>query len=196
MTRLTNEMRAKITKNATAKAGFPEKLAAWAAKRQTWAEDCRIKAVGGAKKAAEYAKLNAEYRARYEALPDEMRGYGYPPVWSGRHLLLNLGGASAQPELEEDRICPRARFAIPGDDPLTVRFHELEAEFAQIDSDIDHLRSSVNSLLHSVNTVKQLLDLWPEAVELLPAPAASENRNLPAVQVADLNKLVGLPSHD
>lgn len=42
------------------------------------------------------------------------------------------------------------------------------------------------------NTDNQLLKVWPEAAELM--PKETKKVQLPAVQTADLNALIGLPS--
>ena len=79
----------------------------------------------------------------------------------------------------------RLRFGT--DDVLTKRFEEINLVNHKLDADKELLDRQLRALLNEVNTDKQLLALWPEAVEFLPK---GEIKNLPAPLTDDLNKLL------
>lgn len=70
----------------------------------------------------------------------------------------------------------------------------LKAEGARLDEQYASVRTAVRAAVNKPTTIKALLAAWPEAKELLPEQLAEAKTQLPAVQVADLNALVGLPS--
>lgn len=67
----------------------------------------------------------------------------------------------------------------------------VEADINKRESDLAH---QVRAVVGSCTTVKKLLEIWPESKELIPTTLEEARPQLPAIQVAELNKLVGLPS--
>lgn len=56
------------------------------------------------------------------------------------------------------------------------------------------LRLKIEPVLGSVTTVAKLLEIWPEARELLPEGWETSKGGVPAIVVEELNKAVGLPT--
>lgn len=193
MTRLTKEMRSQIIANAVEKAGLNQRREALTAKRAEWAENVRIDSVGGVEKHGELIKLQDQYQALAARIPLNLRSEYSGFIAKRGSFSLNLAGARLKVnEYEGSKIAPREH-TITADNPLVQQFYDLEAEERAIDSEKDRISVNVRAVIEQANTIKQLLDMWPECVELLPA-VEERKATLPTVKLADLNALVGLPT--
>jgi len=193
MTRITTALKDAVIKNAVAKSGVTAELEAIKAKRFAWAERVRIQVVGGPKKAAEYAKINAEAATAYGALPTEMKDHSNI-VERRSSFYVNLAGVSVTVKLNGYSETPNNRISITAASPLCQEFYDIETEEKAAIERGTVIENQVRATLDKFGTVKRLTEAWPEVVELLPPMTVSAKSNLPAIQVADLNKLVGLPS--
>lgn len=193
MTRITTVLKEAVIKNAVAKSGVAAELEAIKTKRFSWAERVRIEVVGGPEKAAEYAKINAQASAAYSALPQEMKDHSNI-VERRSSFYVNLAGLSVTVKLNGYSEAPNNRMAITAANPLCQEFHDIEAEEKTAVERGTVIENQVRATLDKFGTIKRLVEAWPEVVELLPPITAATKSNLPAIQVADLNKLVGLPS--
>jgi len=72
-------------------------------------------------------------------------------------------------------------------------FGKLQRRLEDAEKQQNDLRTDINASLNSVTTVKKLLDVWPEAAELIPEKVSAAT-NLPAIPVISLNQAIGLPS--
>lgn len=191
MTRLNNHLRDQIVTAALAKSGNTTAIEAVEARRQEWAERVRLAALGDGG-----AKLEALVK-RIEKLEREIpEGYrsGFPLIRTRGYLTLNCAGLTVRVNgWEGTKIAPAAHTLL-ADDPLVQQFHDICAEEAANSAQKDKVTSSVRAAVNGVTTVAKLLKVWPEAKELLPAYVEEAKVQLPALQVADLNNLVGLPS--
>lgn len=193
MIRITTALKDAVIKNAVAKSGVTAELEAIKTKRFAWAERVRVELVGGPEKAAEYAKINAEASTTYSALPQEMKDHSNI-VERRSSFYVNLAGLSVTVKLNGYSEAPNNRMAITAASPLCQEFHDIEAEENTALARGTVIENQVQATLDKFGTVKRLIEAWPEVVELLPPMTAAPKSNLPAIQVADLNKLVGLPS--
>lgn len=192
MTRITNAMKDAIVKNALLKSGTTARLEAIKVKRFDWAERARIESLGGADKAEEYAQINRQSREIYERLPQDLRDNSNI-VERGARFYLNLAGLSVTVKLSGYSEISNSRKVIAADNPLAQQFYDIEAEEKAA---LDHgttVENQVRATLDKFGTVKRLVEAWPEVLELLPPATLAPKANLPAIQVEDLNKLVGLP---
>lgn len=198
MTRLTIALKEKIIEAAFEKSGVTKRLADIDVKRKAWAEDVRIKALGGKKKADEYEALHQQVKSMLEALPKSMQSDGHYNgivVRRDDDILLNVAGMRFRANFGEYRVTPK-EYTLLADDKLAIRFSELEAEEHAACDQKQTVRTTVCAALEKVSTIKALLKIWPEVVELLPAgydtdPAKAQ---LPAIRTEDLNAMIGLPS--
>jgi hypothetical protein len=195
MTRITAVLKDAIIKNAVAKSGVTAELEAIKTKRLSWAERVRIEVVGGPEKAAEYAKINAEALVAYSALPQEMKDHSNI-VGRRSSFYVNLAGLSVAVKLNGYSEAPNNRMSITAASPLCQEFHDIEAEEKTAVERGTIIENQVRATLDKFGTIKRLVEAWPEVAELLPPMTAETKSNLPAIQVADLNKLVGLPSEE
>lgn len=191
MTRLNSHLRDQIVSAALDKSGNTERQAATRARREAWAEAVRVAALGsmGPKLEAlvkRVEKLEKEIPVEYQS--------GYSVVKTRGYLTLNCAGLTVRVnEWEGSKVAPSTHTLL-ADDPLVQEFHDICAEETANDAQRDKVKSSVRAAVNSVTTVAKLLKIWPEAKELLPPYVEESKDRLPAVQVADLNALVGLPS--
>lgn len=191
MTRLNNHLRDQIVTAALAKSGNTAAIAATKTRRQEWAEAVRLSALGdmGAKLEA----LVKRVEKLEQEIPDDYRS-NYSVIRTRGHLTLNCAGLTVRVnEWEGMKVAPEAHTLLAGD-PLVQQFHDICAEEITNEAQKDKVEASVSAAVNSVTTVAKLLKLWPEAKELLPAYVEESKVQLPALQVADLNNLVGLPS--
>jgi hypothetical protein len=193
MTRITTALKDAVVKNAVAKSGITGELEAIKIKRFAWAERVRIEVIGGPEKSAEYSKINAEASIAYSALPQEMKDHSNI-VERRSSFYVNLAGLSVTVKLNGYSEAPNNRMAITASSPLCQEFHDIEAEEKAAVERGTIIENQVRATLDKFGTIKRLVEAWPEVVELLPPITSAPKSNLPAIQVADLNKLVGLPS--
>lgn len=192
MTRITNAMKDAIVKNALLKSGATARLEAIKVKRFDWAERARIDTLGGPAKAAEYAQINIDAGKAYAALPGGLKQNSCI-VTRRKEFYVNLAGLSLTVKLPGYAEASSAREVIFAASPLCQQFYDIEAEEKAA---LDHgttVENQVRATLDKFGTVKRLLEAWPEVLELLPPTTLAPKANLPAIQVEDLNKLVGLP---
>jgi hypothetical protein len=53
-------------------------------------------------------------------------------------------------------------------------------------------RDEAQGILNSVTTAKRLIEVWPEIASFVPTERVT-SRNLPALQVVELNRILGVP---
>lgn len=202
--RLTNSIKDQIVAAAIKKAGFDERNKEIIRRRAAWAEAVRIHALGGEDKAKELESLAREVQELAAKIPANVRIASKMLRKDNEVRYVNVAGLRARAwfsgyevggtgEESEYRITPQ-ECVITADSQLAREFHEIEAQQAEYHSDKERLVLSVRGALEKVTTVKKLLQVWPEAAEIIPPVAAKEAKQLPAIPVSDLNKMIGLPS--
>ena len=193
MTRITNALREKIIMNALTKCGYTAERTAHDEKRAAWYEVVRVETLGGEDEAKRLQKIQQDYEALQKTLPEELRGGSYA-VEHNSSALMNLAGARVRLSFGDYRIS-YYRPTIGADNPLVQQFYDLEAEKKRLDDKGDTVTAQLQATLSKFQSVKKLLEAWPEAAELIPETMPESKMNLPALPVAELNKLVGLPSN-
>lgn len=203
-TRLNVELRNKIVENAVAKSEVPKLKDAYTTGLKKWIDDVWLLAIGGKKALAKLEKV-AELEAKIRAdFPKDLhtndrllrRDYDLGLNLAGMNLRLyfygGLTSASGHSEGKHYRFTP-SHFTIEGGHPLHQKFLDLEADKHAYEDTEATIRGNVRSAVNSVSTVEKLVELWPEAIELLPAETAKPCTAL-AVQPAELNTMIGLPT--
>lgn len=203
-TRLNTELRNKIVENAVAKSEVPKLKDAYATGLKKWIDDVWLLAIGGKKVLAKLEKV-AELEAKIRAdFPKEMhsrdrllrRDYDLFLNLAGMNLRLYFCGGlvavNGYDGAKHYRYTP-SEFVIEGGHPLHQKFLNLEAGRQTYEDAEAAIRGNVRSAVNSVSTVEKLVELWPEAAELLPAETAKPCTAL-AVQPAELNTMIGLPT--
>jgi len=185
-------MRDAIIDCAITRSGYYEKESGLTTREHELAEAFRIEALGGADKALAIEKQTAEIEKTVNSWPEGLRDrvsleLFFEQIWinaAGQRRLLVYS--------EGGKITPY-RPSFSGDHPLVQKLHDLDADSATLKAEAKSLRLQIRAVLDSVNTVKQPLDVWPEAKELIPEEV-EQKIGLPAVQLGPLNAALGLDS--
>lgn len=194
MTRMTIALRDKIVRNAITKAGIDKEQAEHDALRAQWENEAWIHACGGPEVVQELEAIRQLELALAARIPGSF-GTGLNLVNRSRYMYINVAGCKVKLERENTFFYSHNPEPILAANYLAQRFHDLETDKRDLDAKRKALRAQIRGALEPFNTVKQLLEAWPEAAELLPpAEQPQPKAQLPAVPVADLNALLGLPS--
>lgn len=197
MTRMTKFISEKIISKAIEKAGLPAERYAVKAAKYTLAEALRVESLGGPEKAASTEKLIKQIEKQLGQLPEGLLTSDSFARRDYEMYKMNLGGLRVtlrySDSTDDLRYC-QSGFTLPADHALVIRFSELDNVEADINKRESDLAHQIRAVVGSCTTVKKLLEIWPESKELIPTTLEEARPQLPAIQVADLNKLVGLPS--
>lgn len=191
MTRLTKHIREQILANAQTKSGNRAARDATKQKRKDWDEAVRIASLG--EHAEILTSLDAKVEKIRQQVPESFRSDDSPIARRGS-ISVNCAGLALYVNGWEGYKVAPSRFTITADNPLAQQFHDICAEEKANNESWEKVKASVNAATNAVTTVKALLKAWPECKELLPEHVEEAKTQLPAIQVADLNALVGLPS--
>lgn len=194
MTRLTNILRDKIVENALTKAGVTKRLKASESALEQWGEDVRVDLLGGKVKADDLAIKRNQVREIADGIDASLRSTS--DIFYGRkEVSLNMAGVRVKAKFPAYGISPQSGTLL-SDNPLVQRYYDLRAIQEKVEAEHDNISAQVRATVYKFGSVKRLLEAWPEAKELLPEILPEAKSQLPAIQVADLNALVGLPSGD
>ena len=191
MTRLTKYIREEILANAQTKSGNRAAREVTLQKRKDWDEAVRLDSLK--EHSALLTQLDAKVEKIRAQVPDVFQSGGSPIQRRGQ-IRVNCAGMTVYANgWDGEKVAP-GNHTITADNPLAQTFHDICAEEKLNTERWEQVKASVNAAIKSVTTVAKLLKIWPEAKELLPAYVEESKDQLPAIQVADLNALVGLPS--
>lgn len=191
MTRLTKHIREQILANAQTKSGNRQRLEDTIKKRKEWDEAVRILSLG--EHAALLESLDAKIEKIRQQIPEPFRSNDSPVQRRGFMSVNCAGLAPHVSGWDGDKVAPR-HHTIMANDPLAQQFHDICSEEKANTDSWEKVKASVNAATHAVTTIKALMKAWPEVKELLPEYVEESKSQLSAIQVADLNVLVGLPS--
>lgn len=191
MTRLTKHIREQILANAQTKSGNRAAREATSQKRKDWDEAVRIDSLKG--HADLLTQLDAKVEKIRQQVPESFQGAGSPIQRRGQIRVNCAGFVVYANGWNGEKVAPSTH-TITADNPLAQQFHDICAEEKANNESWEKVKASVNAATGAVTTVKALLKAWPECKELLPEHVEEAKAQLPAIQVADLNALVGLPS--
>jgi hypothetical protein len=203
MTKLTKEVKEQIIQNAVKKSGLIDEHNKIVQRRAEWANNVRLFAIGGVDEEKKLIAINEQYLTARESVPNSLKGDLRKPVKTRNETYVNVAGISFSAYFNGHveynnreqvyRISP-SNVTLLADNQLVAEFHEIHNQQVEYDNKLSNLKNSVAGVIEKITTVKKLLDVWPEAKELLPDNIEKQVVNLPAVQTADLNKMIGLPS--
>lgn len=194
--RLTKDIKTAILNAALKKAGIPDREAAIKNRYAQWAEAVRLRyvtpevmtAINHIKEAIETLpkclQASLIIAKDYEIYRVNVAGQ----TRSQHYGEYNMEGRSVS------RISPAAgTVTLLADDPLTEQLYAIDHDAAALKSEREQLTVSLWAVLDSVTTDKRLVEVWPEAVAFIPADERAASPQLPAMPIADLNKMIGLP---
>ncbi|MEG0281210.1 MAG: Nmad5 family putative nucleotide modification protein [Morganella sp. (in: enterobacteria)] len=202
MTRLTNNIKSEIIRNALKKAGIYEEKEELRAEKNTLANDARISALGGNDAAERAEEKLASILALVKDLQNTVDGHIYLnnvsdyviyPAFGGQRTKLGYGSDEQGKPIS--RLTPEdGKCLFPADHKLSKRFTQIIDKEAGIEKREVEIKANVKAALDSVTTIKKLISVWPEVKEILPESEQLERVMLPAVKVENLNSLIGLPT--
>ena len=192
MTRLTSNFKSIIVGNALTKAGFDTQEKEIQEVHTAWVEKVRIFGLGGEEVAKQLEQTEADYLKLREGLRNHP-ALVETVLTHNRHGLVNVAGLKTY-IAHPDYAVSNYNITLSAENPLVQEFHDIENRKTDLSKEKNALAAKVQGVLTTVNTVKQLLAVWPEAVELLPPPTHKPSTALPVVQVSSLNRAIGLPS--
>lgn len=193
--RMTQELRISIAKNAKRLSPINKQLEKVLNDRYALVEKIRIESLGGKEKANLYEQARMALQRIRDELPDEVitsdMGIQYRNYF---YVLFNEDERRHILNLKSPEVCNKTNYIL-SDSPYLKDLKESFEYVEKYKKDLKDLEKEVLSTLSSISTVKKLLDIWPEAKELIPSKILEVKTNLPALKTDKLNSLIGLPSN-
>lgn len=198
MSRLNNATREYIVGKALEKAEIPALEAKYTKDRADWFE--RLREAANGMTDAELDALDAKIQKLKAQIPAGLRST-YRVIDKRSSIYPNIGGLRIGRYEFPDIDGKCARYAvseptITSDHPLAVEFHAMEDAYKEVCERKKVLTAQVMSVINSVTTLKKLVEIWPEARELLPPNEQPIISNVPAVLISSLNAAIGLPTEE
>lgn len=205
--RLTNDARRKIITAAMDKSGFPKRIEEARANVEKIKMECLIAAFGGLKAYRRLVDRFNTIEEKIKSLKDEgilvtsSREY---TTWNANKI--NLAGMNvsyprssvlSRPEFEDLRFIhlnDGAKPTLTAGNPLVQKFLDAEKALQDLESSSRTIEENVKAVVYSVNTTKRLVEVWPEAAELIPSDIEVVRAALPAIDFNNLNASIGIPS--
>lgn len=206
---ITKTLRDQMVDKAKQLAGIFDAKAAIEAERALVIREIVMKLAGGQRVWDELDALQAEMDKLVERVPEALKHRYTPDVaFAIDYAHLSLGGLRVGHAVHHCDLPKRRVWApidlqnltLPADDPLVGRFFDLQNQWKAISSKSSDIALAVHNAIFAAERKKsKLLQMWPEAAELLPSPDKPDKpakRPVTAltVQVESLNQLIGLPA--
>ena len=206
--RLTNDARNKIIAAAMDKSGFPKRIEEARANVEKIKMECLIAAFGGLKPYRRLVDRFNTIEEKIKALKDEgilVRSSRDYSTWNADKM--NLAGMTvsypkhsvlSMPEFEGLRFIRKSNNDKPtllADNPLVQKFLDAEKVVEELDSSAKSIKANVKAVVYSVNSTKRLVEVWPEAAELIPSDIEVVRAAVPAIDFNNLNASIGIPSN-
>lgn len=205
--RLTNDARDKIVAAAMNKSGFPKRLEEARANVEKIKMECLIAAFGGLKAYRRLVDRFNTIEEKIKSLKDEgilVKSSREYSTWCADKI--NLAGMNvsyprhsvlSRPEFEGLKFIhlgDGAKPTLTANNPLVQKFLDAEQVVQDLDSSAKALKENVKAVVYSVNSTKRLVEVWPEAAELIPSDIEVVRAALPAIDFNNLNASIGIPS--
>ncbi len=199
--RLNNDIRARIIKAAIEKAGINKLQNEINKRRNSLAVKAHASSHGGPEKYKIIQSILDGVRESMKTLESDYKisirmttsnsseGYSF----GGCRDTLSYGSDKNGEDLSLYSASWENRL-FAADHPLSVEWNEIRQHQEVLSSQKEKVTQAVTAAVNSVTTVKRLLEIWPEAAELLPDDVEESKPSFPAISVDDLNAIVGLPS--
>jgi len=193
--KLNNQIKKAILEAALKKAGINDRENLIQARYNAWAESVRVRYV-----TPEVMELVNKIKDLMSKVPDCIadQSFGFKTDYeiyranvAGQTRTVKYGEVNQYGSLVK-RITP-AEVVLLADDPLSIELHLIDADAEKLKSDKEQIIVSATAVLNSATTDKKLIELWPEAIAFIPAAEKAAKPSLPALPIAELNKMIGLP---
>lgn len=193
--KLTNAIKQAIVEAALKKAGINDREKLIQARYNAWAESVRVRYV-----TPDVMALVEQIKQLMSKIPESIAEPTLGFKVDYEIYRANVAGQTRTVmygEVDEEgyrvkRITPEG-VVLSADDPLTTELHLIDADSEKLKSDKEQIMVSAKAVLNSATTDKKLIELWPESIAFIPAAEKAARPNLPALPIAELNKMIGLP---
>lgn len=196
--KLTKAIKQAIVDAAIKKAGILDREAIICKRYADFAESVRRAVVTD-----EQLELIEKAKAASELVDSSLRESRFRP---NAHYYIQLNAAGTRRtfywcgaqdwdsanDIKDTRITPD-EVTLKADSKFMETLNAIDRDADAIKAEREHLDLSLWATLNSVTTDKKLYEIWPEAVAFVPAAEQAASPNLPALPIAELNKLIGLP---
>ncbi len=209
MTRLNARIRNSMINKALVVAGIGKEFAELKVRRAALSEAIRVDSLGGVDniskiekhfekiiklKQSDLIKNVSRYSSFHSNGDYELCGINL----GGMRVSLQYSGEEFNHDCEKRKInkfVPYDNSVIyPADNEFTKEFLSIESDCKSVHGKREGLQVQIKATLDQFTTIKKLLEVWPEAKDLIPDDVDEVKPNLPVVQVKDLNCLIGLPT--
>lgn len=205
--RLTNNARDKIVAAAMKKSGFPKRLEEARANVEKIKMECLIAAFGGLKAYRRLVDRFNTIEEKIKSLKDEgilVKSSREYSTWCADKI--NLAGMNvsyprhsvlSHPEFEGlnfIHLGDGAKPTLTANNPLVQKFLDAEKVVEELNSSAKSIEANVKAVVYSVNSTKRLVEVWPEAAELIPSDIEVVCAALPTIDFNNLNASIGIPS--
>lgn len=205
--RLTNDARRKIIAAAMDKSGFPKRIEEAEDNLEKIKMECLISAFGGLKAYRRLVDRIKTIKDKCKSLKAEgilISSVTNYSTWNANKM--NLGGMNisypSHSVLEQKefvglhfiRLDNGAKPTLTADNPLVQKFLDAEKVLQDLESSSKSIEENVKAVVYSVNSTKRLVEVWPEAAELIPSDIEVVRAALPAIDFNNLNASIGIPS--
>lgn len=196
--KLNTQIRKAILEAALKKAGIPEKKIALRQGYAAWVEAVRSASmpIDTDQIIAKAESILSPVTEKNPSIRVSYSKYSYLRVnVAGQSRKIYFNG-NADSDDETPSVCKLVPYSDPallGGSQLVDQIFALDDQSKKLKEEINHLTASINAVLNSVTTDKKLIEIWPESVAFIPAAEKASQSNLPALQISELNKALGLP---
>jgi hypothetical protein len=199
--KLNKTIKTAIVEAALKKSGIPEKKLAIRKRYADWAEAVRQlyatpEQLDLIEKTREACRVVDDRLIARRFTPNRNCGLRYMNI-AGQRRDVFYNGDLLYPNgdtTELERISPcSGDVTLEAEHPLTQQLFDIDHDAEALKQETEQLSVSLWAVLNSVSTDAKLVEVWPEAVAFIPAAEKANTPQLPALQIAELNKLIGLP---
>lgn len=208
MSRLNKATREAIINKAIEKSGVLAREDALISRRAKLANDVRLFAIGGEGKEREIMDKFEKAKEILGSIGDSLFNTSVIQPNRDDKVYVNFQGLAVNLQFSgfESRARPLVykplvscnsanRTVIKSDNPLYAEFDAIQLEQKAVSNLRAHVKAEVSAMVNSVTTIKKLLEIWPEAKELLPPKDRVQSTAIVA-NIGNLNTIIGLPSGD
>lgn len=192
-TRLTQEMRRHIAMEARKISPINKQIDTIHTEKCKLGEVIRRHALGGLANVKKYDNIAKQMESLREELPDNLVSFSLG-INKASRIAIQVGEYSNSLPLEGSQVVPTQAFCIDDIPAVLESYKELVDRSTRLKKEVKQVEYTVYQSISGINTLKQLLEAWPEVVELLPENLKQPKVRLPALRADNLNKLIGLPT--
>lgn len=216
--RLTKTIREEIINNSLIQSDVIKREKKLSDSIAKLAEDCRIFAFGGKSKYEDMLDTAGYIKGMLKELPEQANFTNFS-LDKSQYIMVSFGGMSVYVYYNGSfcnnrysvrtnftditisgfntdyirKISPKSKILLTPKSTFSKRFERIHQNMENLKTERNNLISKLQGALSTYTTTNNLLKDWPDMKPLIPLPPEKLVKNIPAVQIKELNKLIGLP---